>query len=148
MSSIDSPRERTSQHNISVRSTEPNLTQTDNQADQSRSESVRNEVMGNTLSDVTTFPSTYQQPSQVDTRLIDGETNMSEVELRTQREETRINVLSCNSRDIQMPTSRSGVSSHETEIIGGSPIRTFTKDMITHWMVPLLFMLEQELNKK
>ena len=77
--------------------------------------------MGNTLSDVTTFPSTCQQPSQVGTRLIDRETNMSEVELRTQREETRINILSSNNRDIQMPTSHSGISSHETDIIGGSP---------------------------
>ena len=109
-SSIDSPRERTSQCNISVRSTEPNLTQTDNQTDQSRSESVRHEAMGNTHSDVTTFPSTHQQPSQVGTRLVDRETNTSEVELGTQREETRINVLSGNNREIQMPTSHSGVS--------------------------------------
>ena len=57
-SSIDSPRERTSQCNVSVRSTEPNITQTDNQADQPRSESARNEVTGNILSDVMTFPST------------------------------------------------------------------------------------------
>ena len=68
--------------------------------------------MGNTLSDVMTLPSTHQQPSQVDTRLIDRETNTSEVEVRTQREETRINILSSNSRDIQMPTSHSGISSH------------------------------------
>ena len=68
--------------------------------------------MGNTLSDVMTLPSTHQQPIQVDTRLIDRETNMSEVEVRTQREETRINILGSNSRDIQMPTSHSGVSSY------------------------------------
>ena len=129
-SSIDSPRERTSQHNVSARSVEPNITQTDNQADQPRSESTRNEVMGNTLSDVMTFPSTHQQPSQVGTRLIDRETNTSEVEVRTQREETRIDNLSSNNRDVQMPTSHSGLSSHETDIIGGSPIRTHTTDMI------------------
>ena len=129
-SSIDSPRERTSQHNVSARSVEPNITQTDNQADQPRSESARNEAMGNTLSDVMTFPSTHQQPSQVGTRLIDRETNMSEVEVRTQREETRIDNLSSNNRDTQMPTSHSGLSSHETDIIGGSPIRTHTMDMI------------------
>ena len=29
-----------------------------------------------------------------------------------------------------MPTSHSGLSSHDTEIIGGSPIRTHTVDMI------------------
>ena len=69
-SSIDSPRERTSQHNVSARSVEPNITQTDNQVDQSRLESARNEAMGNTLSDVMTFPSTCQQLSQVGTGLI------------------------------------------------------------------------------
>ena len=100
-SSIDSPRERTSQCNISARSVEPNITQTDNQADQPRLESARNEAMGNTLSDVMTLPSTHQQLSQVGTRLIDRETNMSEVELRTQREETRIDILSSNNRDMK-----------------------------------------------
>ena len=87
-SSIDSPRERTSQCNISARSVDPNITQTDNQKNQPRLESAGNEAMGNTLSDVTTLPSTCQQLSQVGTRLIDRvdrETNMSEIELRTQR---------------------------------------------------------------
>ena len=129
-SSTDSPRERTSQHNVSASSVEPNITQTDNQANQPRLESARNEAMGNTLSDVMTFPSTHQQPSQVGIRLIDRETNTSEVELRTQREETRIDILSSNNRDTQMPTSHSGISSHETDIIGGSPIRTCTMDII------------------
>ena len=87
--------------------------------------------MGNILSDVTTFPSIHQQPSQVGTRIIDRETNMSEVELRTQREETKINILSSNNRDIQMPTSHSGISSHKIDIIGGSPIRTCTTDIIS-----------------
>ena len=129
-SSIDSPRERTFQCNISARSVERNITQTDNQADQPRLESARNEAMGNTLSDVTTLPSTHQQPSQVGTRLIDRETNMSEVQLRTQREETRINILSSNNRDVQMLTSHGGISSHEADIIGGFPIITHTMDII------------------
>ena len=61
---------------------------------------------------------------------------MSEVEVRTQREETRIDNLSSNeviisnNRDTQMPTSHSGLSSYDTEITGGSPIRTHTMDMI------------------
>ena len=67
--------------------------------------------MGNTLSDVMTFPSACQQPSQVVTRYIDRETNMSDVEVRTQREEMRIDnmssneVIISNDRDTQMPTS-------------------------------------------
>ena len=128
-SSIDSPRERASQCNVSAGSVEPNITQTDNQADQPRLESARNKATGNTLSDVMTLPSTQQQLSQVGTRLIDRETNTSEVELRTQREETRINILSSHNRDVQMPTSHSGISSHETHMIGGSPIRTHTMDI-------------------
>ena len=113
-SGIDSPRERASQCNVSARSVEPNITQTDTQVDQLRLESVRNEAMGNTLSDVMTVPSTCQQLSQGGTRLIDRETNTSEVELGSQREETRINILSRHGRDVQMPTSHSGISSHET----------------------------------
>ena len=38
--------------------------------------------------------------------------------------------MSSNNRDTQMPTSHSGLSSQDTEIIGGSPIRTHTMDMI------------------
>ena len=56
-SSIDSSRERTSQCNVSARNTESNINQTDNQTDQPRSESAGIETMGNTLSDVMTFPS-------------------------------------------------------------------------------------------
>ena len=82
-SSIDSPRERASQHNVSARSVEPNITQTDNQVEQTRLESTRNEAMENILSDVTTLPSTRQQLSQVGTRLIDRESNTSKVELRS-----------------------------------------------------------------
>ena len=133
-SSIDSPRERASQCITSARSVEPNITQSNDQADQPRLGSARNEAMGNTLSDVMTIPSTLQQlsqvVSQVDTRLMDRETNTSEIELRSQREETRMNIVSSYDRDVQMSTSHSGISSHETNIIGGSPVRTHTMDVI------------------
>ena len=146
-SSIDSPRERTFQCNVSARSAEPNITQTDNQADQPRLESTRNEAMGNTLSDVMTLPSTHQQPSQVGTRLIDKETNTTEVELRTQREETRIDILSNHNRDVQMPTSHSGISSHETDIIGGSPVRIHTMDIIPQLDGPTSVHKKEDLNR-
>ena len=109
---------------------EPNITQTDNQVDQPRLESIRNEGIGNTLSDAMTVPSTHQQLSQVGTRLIDRETNTSEVELGSQREETRINILNSHDRDVQMSTSHSGVPSYETDIIRGSPVRTRTMDIM------------------
>ena len=110
--------------------TEPSISQTDNQTDQPRTEPARIEAMGNTLGEVMTFSSACQQPSQVGVRLIDRETNTSEEEVRTQREETRIDNLSSNNRDTQMPTSHSGLSSYDTEMTGGSPIRTHTMDMI------------------
>ena len=57
-SSIDSPRERTSQHDVSARNTEPNINQPDNQTEQPGSEPARSEARGNTLGDVVTLSST------------------------------------------------------------------------------------------
>ena len=101
-----------------------------NQTEQPELHPVRNEAMGNILNDVMTVPSTHQQLSQVGTRFIDRETNTSEVEVRSQREETRTDILYSHSRDVQMPTSHSGISSHETDIIGGSPVRPGAIDII------------------
>ena len=63
-SSNNSPRERVTQHNLSTRSVEPNTTQTVNQTEQPELDPVRNEAMGNILSDLTTVPSTHQLLSQ------------------------------------------------------------------------------------
>ena len=122
-SSIDSPRERVPQHNLSARSDELNITQPVNQTEQPELDPARNESVENILDDMTTVPSTHRQSSQVGTRFIDRETNMSEVEVRSQREETRTDIMYNHSRDVPMPTSHSGHSSHETDIIGGSPVR-------------------------
>ena len=35
-----------------------------------------------------------------------------------------------HSRDVQMPTSHSGLSFHDTDIIGGSPIRPSVTDIM------------------
>ena len=122
-SSTDSPRERVSQRNQSARSVEPNITQPVNQTEQPVVDPAGNEVMGNTLSDVMTIPSTHQQLSQVETRFVDRETNTSEVEVRPQREETRTDIMYSHSRDEHMPISHDSLSSHETDIVGGSPLR-------------------------
>ena len=129
-SSIDSPRERVSQHNLSSRSVESSITQTVNQTEQPAVDPVRYEAMGDTLNDVTTVPSTDQQLSQVGTRFVDRETNMSEVEVRSPREETRTDIMHSHSRDVQMPTSHSGLPSHETNIIGGYPVRPHATDIL------------------
>ena len=54
-SSIDSPRERTSPPDASVRDTVPNISQSDTQIVPPGSESAKIEAMGNTLSDVMIF---------------------------------------------------------------------------------------------
>ena len=64
-SSTDSPRERVSQCNQSARSVEPNITQPVNQTEQPVVDPAGNEVMGNTLRDVATIPSTRQQLNQL-----------------------------------------------------------------------------------
>ena len=128
--SIDSPRERVLQHNQSARSIEPNSAQTVIHTEQPAINPAENEVMGNTLSDVTTMPSTHQQLSQVGTRFIDREINTSDVEVRPQREETRTYVIHSHSRGVQVPTSHNDLSSHDTDIVGGSPARPHVIDIM------------------
>ena len=66
-SSIDSPRERVSQHDQSARSVEPNITVIHTELP--TIDPAGNEVMAN---DVMTVPSAHQQSSQVDTRFVDS----------------------------------------------------------------------------
>ena len=101
-----------------------------NQTEQPVLDPVRDETVGNINNDVTTVPSTCQQLSQVGTRFVDRETNTTEVEVRSLREETRIDTRYIHSRDVQIPTSHNGISSHETDIIGGSPVRPLVTDII------------------
>ena len=129
-SSIDSPGERVSQCNQSARSGGPNITPTLSQTEQPTVDPAGNEAISNTLSDVTTVPSSHQQLSQVGTRFVDRETNTSEVDVRPQREETRTDIMYNHSRDVQMPTSHGSLSSHETNIIGGSPVRPCVTDIM------------------
>ena len=86
-------------------------------------EPAGNEEMGNTLSDVMTIPSTHQQLSQVGARYVGRETNTSEVEVRPQREETRTDIMYSHGGDEHMPISHDSLTSHETDIVGGSPLR-------------------------
>ena len=135
-SSIDSPRERMSPPDASVRNIVPNISQPDTQTVQPGSEPARIEVMGNTLNDVMTFPSTCQQLNQVGTGLIDRETNMSDIEVRSQREEIRVNnssndgLIVPSNRDVQMPVSHSNISSYNTEMTQGSHTRTHNTEMM------------------
>ena len=94
-----------------------------NQTEQPVIELAGNEERGNTLSDVMTIPSTHQQLNQVGTRYVDRETNTSEIEVRPQREETRTDIMYSHDRDEHMPISCDSLSSHETDIVRGSPLR-------------------------
>ena len=117
-SSEDSPRERVNQGIQSARSVESNRTV--NQTEQSTRDPEDNEVLRYVLSDVTTTPSAQIQISQVGARFIDRETNTSEVEIRPPREEVRIDIDHTHSRGVQVPSSHSELSSHDTNIVEGS----------------------------
>ena len=59
-----------------------------------------------------TIPSTRVQTSQVGARLIDCETNTSDIEIRPPREEARTDIIHAHSQGIQVPSSSSEFSSH------------------------------------
>ena len=117
-SSVDSPRERTSSHSATAR----NTLQPESQTVQSGPEPARIEATGNILSDVMTSPSTSRQLNQVGPRLIDRETNTSDIGGRSQGEEMRIQ--DSDNRNIPMPISHSGLSSYDTELTEGSHMTT------------------------
>ena len=58
-SSLDSPQARTSPQNASVRETEQDINQPDNQTNQPGSEPAQIEATGNALCDNVTSPSTH-----------------------------------------------------------------------------------------
>ena len=80
-----------------------------------------------------TFHRTCQQLNQVGTRLIDRETNTSDIEVRSQREETRVDdssndeVIVPSNRDAQMPVTHSNLSLYDTKLTGGSCMRIHIK---------------------
>ena len=78
---------------------------------------------------------------------------MSDVEVRSQREETRVNnsindgVIIPSNRDVHMPVSHSNISSYNTEMTGGSHTRTHSTEMIPQLDGPMSVhsrMLENE----
>ena len=127
-SSVDSPRERVNQCNQSTRSVESNRTV--NQTEQPTIDPGDYEVLRYVLSDVMTTPSTQIQISQVGARFVDRETNTSEVEIRPPREEARIDIEHTNSKGVQIPTSHSELSSHDTDIVEGSLARPRIPDVM------------------
>ena len=101
-----------------------------NQTEQPTRDPEDNEVLRYVLSDVMTTPNTQIQISQVGARFVDRETNTSEVEIRLPREETRIDIEHTHSKGVQVPTSHSELSSHNTDIVGGPSVRPHIPDLM------------------
>ena len=55
---------------------------------------------------------------------------MSEVEIRPPREEMRIDIEHTHSKGVQVPTSHSDLSSHDSNIVGDSPARPRIPDIM------------------
>ena len=65
---------------------------------------------------MSTTPSAQVQIAPVGVRLIDQETNTSEVDIRPPREEVRTDIIHAHSKGIQVPSSSSEFSSHNMNI--------------------------------
>ena len=141
-SSVDSPRERVNQCNQSARSVESNRTV--NQTEQPTIDPGDNEVLRYVLSDVMTTPSTQIQISQVGARFVDRETNTSEVEIRPPREEVRIDIEHIHSKGVQVPTSHSELSSHDTDIVESSLARLHIPDVMLQLDGPTSIHVQEE----
>ena len=75
-----------------------------------------NEIIRHALSDVSTASSVQVQTVQEGVRLIDRETNTSEVDIRPPREELQTDRIHAQSKGIQVPSSSSEMSSHNVDI--------------------------------
>ena len=84
--------------------------------EQTRREPGDDEVIRHALSDVSTTPSAQVQIDSVGVRLIDRETNTSEVDIRPPREEIRTDIIQAYSKGIQVPSTSSEFSSHNMNI--------------------------------
>ena len=139
-SSLDSPRARTSPQNASVREIEQDIKQPDNKTIQPGSEPAQIEAMGSALSDNMSSPSTCQQLDEVGARMIDMGTNMSDTEVRPQRDGIRvinsdnnaqascllINVPSPTgmSEEVPVPHISLSISGYDPNLLRGSHTRT------------------------
>ena len=109
-SSEDSPRERASQQLQSARSIESR--RTISQMEQIERESRDIEELRHVPGSMMTVPSTQEQTNQVGARLIDRETNTTDVEIRLPRDEVRMDIIQTHNQGIQVPSSSGGLSSH------------------------------------
>ena len=74
------------------------------------------EIRRHALSDVSTTPSAQVQMAPMGVRLIDRETNTSQIDIRLPNEEVRTDVIHAHNKGIQVPSSSSEFSSHDMDI--------------------------------
>ena len=86
---------------------------------------------------MTPTPSTQIQISPVGARIIDRETNTSEVEIRPPREDVRTDINHVLSKGIQVPLSNSELSSHDMNIVESSLARPCIPDTMPQLDSPL-----------
>ena len=99
-SSLESPHARTSPQSVPIREMGQSINQPDNQTTQPGSKPAQIGAAGNALCDNVSSPRTCQQPVEVGVRMMDMGTNMSDVEARPHRDETRAATSDAN---IQTP---------------------------------------------
>ena len=116
------------------------MNQPDNQTTQPGSEPAEIEAMGNALHDNVSSPSIHQQLDEVGVRMIDMGTNMSDIEVRPQRDRIRVidsddnaqvscllvNVILITgmSEQVPMPHINLSISGYDPESLRGSHTRT------------------------
>ena len=141
-SSLESPCARTLAQSVPVRETGQNINKPDNQTTQPGSEPAQIGAMGNALHDDinVSSPRTCRQPDELGMRMIDMGTNTSDIEVRPQRDGSRVMTLednvqaSCPLVDVILPTGMNeqlpiphinlSISGYDPESLRGSHIRT------------------------
>ena len=131
---------------------EQDINQPDNQTTQPGSEPAQIEATGNALHDNVSSLSTHQQLDEVGARLMDTGTNTSDIEVRPQRDGTRVinsgdgTQVSCRLVDVilqtgmneqvPMPHTNLSISGYDPESLRGSHTRTHDTGM--QEMIPQL----------
>ena len=129
-------------HSVPIRETGQSINQPDNQTTQPGSEPAQIGATGNALHDDinVTSPRTCQQPDELGVRMINMQTNTSDVEVTPQRDGSRIMTLegnvqaSCPLVDVILPTGMSeqvpmphinlSISGYDPESLRSSHMRT------------------------
>ena len=133
---------RTPPQSVPVEETGPNINQPDNQTIQPGLEPAQIGATRNALQDdiIVSSPGTCQQLDELGVRMMDMGTNTSDIEIRPQKDGTRVITLDVNTQaslplvdvilpsggneQVTMPHINLSISGYEPKSLGGSHIRT------------------------